>query len=92
MSFLKVGDVAAELNVSAQAVRLWCRTGVLPSRRPSGTRQWLIDRDELAAWLDQGPVREAFDFLHAPYRDDATEEESDVRLREREEHVTSTDA
>jgi len=63
VSFLKVGDVAAELSVSEQAVRLWCRTGLLPARRPSGTRQWLIDRDDLEQWLNAEPVREAVSFV-----------------------------
>ena len=63
MSFLKVGDVAAQLNVSEQAVRLWCRTGVLAARRPSGTRQWLIDPDDFHSWLDSATVQETVDYV-----------------------------
>jgi len=59
MSYLKVGAVAAQLGVSEQAVRLWCRTGVLPAYRPAGTRQWLVDPERFEAWLR----------TRAPYRD-----------------------
>ena len=56
MSYLKVGAVAARLGVSEQAVRLWCRTGVLPAYRPEGTRQWLVDPERFEAWLRTRPT------------------------------------
>lgn len=84
MGFLKVGDVAGRLGVSEQAVRLWCRTGVLPAYRPAGTRQWLIDPERLEAWLQRRSTEEVLDSLHGYYRDDRQEDEllkESVRLR-----------
>jgi excisionase family DNA binding protein len=69
MSYLKVSAVAAQLGVSEQAVRLWCRTGVLPADRPAGTRQWLVDPERFEAWLRSHATEEVLDSLHAPYRD-----------------------
>jgi excisionase family DNA binding protein len=75
-NFLKVGDVAARLGVSEQTVRLWCRTGVLPAYRPPSTRQWLIEPQELEAWLEKSAVRSTMEFLDAPYREsDVSDEE-----------------
>lgn len=68
VNFIKVGDAAAMLGVSEQAVRLWCRTGVLPAYRPSGTKKWLIDPDEFAAWCKRRPVVAVLESLHADYR------------------------
>ncbi|MHB1447342.1 MAG: helix-turn-helix domain-containing protein [Acidimicrobiales bacterium] len=68
-NFMKVGDVAAELRVSEQAVRLWCRTGVLPAMRPAGTKKWLIDPEQFDAWLHNAPVKSAVESLTADYRD-----------------------
>jgi excisionase family DNA binding protein len=88
VSFLKVGDVADRLGVSEQAVRLWCRTGVLAAYRPSGTRQWLIDPDHLESWLRRRDVGEVLTSLDAPYRDDRPEHElaeESVALRHAEE-------
>lgn len=68
MNFMKVGDAAATLGVSEQAVRLWCRTGVLPAYRPAGTKKWLIDPDEFDVWIKRRPVAEVVESLHAPYR------------------------
>ena len=70
MSYLKVGVVAARLGVSEQAVRLWCRTGVLPAYRPAGTRQWLVDPERFEAWLRTPATEEVLDSLGAPHRDD----------------------
>lgn len=67
-NFMKVGDAAAMLGVSEQAVRLWCRTGVLPAFRPAGTKKWLIDQDEFEAWLKKRPVQDVVESLNAPYR------------------------
>lgn len=75
MSYLKVGAVAAQLGVSEQAVRLWCRTGVLPAYRPAGTRQWLVDPERFEAWLQTRATEEVLDSLRAPYRDDRPDHE-----------------
>lgn len=72
---MKVGDAAAVLGVSEQAVRLWCRTGVLPAYRPAGTKQWLIDPEEFDAWLKKRPVRDVLDSLHEEYRSDLTDQD-----------------
>ena len=88
MSFMKVGDVAAQLGVSEQAVRLWCRTGVLPASRPAGTRQWLVDPERFQVWLNARGTEEVLESLHAPYRDDRPDHEllrESVQLR-RQEH------
>jgi excisionase family DNA binding protein len=74
-SYMKVGDAAAILGVSEQAVRLWCRTGVLPAYRPTGTKKWLIDPDEFNAWLNKRPVRDVVDSLSAEYRSDRPDHE-----------------
>lgn len=84
MSFLKVADVANRLGVSEQAVRLWCRTGVLPADRPARTRQWLIDPERFEAWLHSRSTEEVLDSLRAPHRDVRLDEEvlaESVRLR-----------
>jgi len=75
MGYLKVGAVAARLGVSEQAVRLWCRTGVLPAYRPAGTRQWLVDPERFEAWLQTRATEEVLDSLGAPYRDDRPDHE-----------------
>jgi excisionase family DNA binding protein len=74
-NFMKVGDVAAELRVTEQAVRLWCRTGVLPALRPAGTKKWLIDPEQFEAWLTNSPVRSVVESLNADYRDSRSDEE-----------------
>ena len=89
MNYLKVGDVAAELGVSEQAVRLWCRQGILPARRPAGTRKWLISPADLDAWVKQEPVQTVLDSLHAPYRDHRPDQ---VIVAESTETLTKEDA
>ena len=84
MSFLKVGEVATRLGVSEQAVRLWCRTGVLPAYRPAGTRQWLIEPEQFEAWLRSPATEDVLDSLRAAHRDERSDEEllaESVRLR-----------
>ena len=88
MSFLKVGDVAAELNVSEQAVRLWCRTGVLAARRPSGTRQWLIDPDDFHRWLDSPAVRETVDYVRFSEQHGAPDDLLDAKVNAEGERPT----
>lgn len=51
---LSVAAVARYLNLSEQTIRGWCRAGLLPARRPPGTRKWLIDRDAFTTWLHDG--------------------------------------
>jgi hypothetical protein len=75
VNYLKAGDVAAELRVSEQAVRVWCRKGILPAIRPQGTRQWLIDPQEYRAWLHRAPVQHVVESLQADYRDDRPDHE-----------------
>lgn len=82
MPYVKTGDVAARLGVSEQAVRLWCRTGVLPARRPPGTRQWLIDEDEFHQWIATEAVTETVDALNAPYRERRSDEELAAEFHE----------
>lgn len=98
-NFMKVGDVAAELRVSEQAVRLWCRTGVLPAIRPAGTKKWLIDPEKFDAWLNNAPVRSVVESLTADYRDprpdqDLAEEFFDRRkeLNSKEDEAGAIDA
>jgi excisionase family DNA binding protein len=67
-AFLKVGDVAATLGVSEQTVRLWCRTGILPSYRPQGTRSYLVDEEVFESWIQKAAVRSTLEFLHDPER------------------------
>jgi len=74
-NFMKVGDVAAQLQVTEQAVRMWCRRGLLPAVRPAGTKKWLIDPEQLDAWLTNSPVRAVVDSLSADYRDPRSDEE-----------------
>lgn len=77
-------QVIPRLGVSEQAVRLWCRKGVLPAYRPAGTRQWLVDSERFEAWLHSRQTGEVLDSLHAPYRDERPDEEllaESVRLR-----------
>jgi excisionase family DNA binding protein len=85
---MKVGDVAAMLRVSEQAVRVWCRTGVLPAYRPVGTKKWLIDPDEFNTWLEKRPVRNVLDSLQADYRSD----EPDHKLVEKSDQALDADA
>ncbi len=82
MAYIKTRDVAARLGVSEQAVRLWCRTGTLPARRPHGTRQWLIDEDEFRDWLASGTVADTVDALNAPYRESRSDEEIAARFHD----------
>lgn len=74
-NYMKVGDAAARLGVTEQAVRFWCRTGVLPAYRPVGTKKWLIDPDEFDAWLKKRPVADVVESLHASYRSKETDAE-----------------
>jgi len=75
VNYMKIGDAAAVLGVSEQAVRLWCRTGVLPAYRPAGTKKWLIDPEEFDAWVKKRPVIEVVDSLRADYRSAAPDHE-----------------
>lgn len=84
---LTVKEVADRLGVSEQAVRLWCRTGVLPASQPTG-RQWRIDPELLEAWLRRCSVGEVLESLHANYRTDHPEHDlldESVALRRDEE-------
>ena len=74
-NYMKVGDAAAVLGVSEQAVRLWCRTGVLPAYRPVGTKKWLIDPEEFDAWLKKRPVRDVLDSLYEGYRSELSDQD-----------------
>lgn len=46
---LKLSEIAAELRVSSDAVRYWCRTGRLPATMVGG--QWRVRRADLEAFL-----------------------------------------
>jgi excisionase family DNA binding protein len=49
--YMTVGEVAKELNVAADTVRWWTKTGRLFARRTqSGVR--LIDRRDVEAWAE----------------------------------------
>lgn len=80
-TFLKVGDVAAELGLSEQTVRLWCRTGILPCYRPVGTRQFLIDQEVFRSWINRAAVVHTLDFLHDRERPNLSDDEVVDALR-----------
>ena len=71
---LTVAAVAAHLGLSKQTVRSWCRAGIIPTRRPAGTKKWLIPRDQFNRWLADcgGLVR---DFATGTPRDTRPDEE-----------------
>jgi excisionase family DNA binding protein len=89
-NFLKAGEVAARLNVTEQTVRLWCRTGILPAYRPRSTRQWLIEPTELQAWLNKSAVASTMEFLQAPYRELASDEEIATEFLKRRHEPTDS--
>lgn len=93
-TFLKVGDVAATLGLSEPTVRFWCRSGILPSYRPQGTRRYLIDEEVFESWVQQAAVKGTLNFLNDPERLDLSDEAvvEAVRAGRIADHDTSTGA
>ena len=54
--YLSAEQIAERLNVSAQSVRAWLRTGKLKGVRAG--RLWRVRESDLAAFLDQGERRQ----------------------------------
>ncbi|MDR7294366.1 helix-turn-helix domain-containing protein [Pseudoglutamicibacter albus] len=51
--FLRLEDVADELNVSMQQARSLVRTGALPAIKVGGRGIWRIERDELESYIQR---------------------------------------
>jgi predicted DNA-binding transcriptional regulator AlpA len=51
-SLLVVEDVAARLHMSKRSIHERTRRGMIPHRRPAGTRRCLFIEAELEAWLN----------------------------------------
>lgn len=75
ISFISTSDVSETLAVSEQTVRTWCRLGVIPATRPSGTRKWLIVEDDFRAWLRDGAGKGVTAFLDPSHRSLSSEGE-----------------
>lgn len=51
--FLRLEDVADELNVSMQQARSLVRTGALPAIKVGGRGIWRIERSELESYIQR---------------------------------------
>jgi len=58
-SMLRVGEVAALLQVSGNTVTRWIRQGRLPAVRVG--RCWRIPRNDMVRWLDARSTTGAYD-------------------------------
>jgi excisionase family DNA binding protein len=75
MPLITTAEVGEILHVSEQAVRTWCRLGILPATRPPGTRKWLIARADFETWLHEGTGERVAVFLDGSNRSSSSEEE-----------------
>lgn len=75
MSTITTAEVGEVMHVSEQAVRSWCRLGILPATRPAGTRKWLIARADFETWLHDGTGERVAIFLDGSHRSSSSEDQ-----------------
>ena len=68
--FLRLEDVADELNVSMQQARSLVRTGALPAIKVGGRGIWRIERSELESYIQR-----QYAYTREPAERDALAEE-----------------
>jgi excisionase family DNA binding protein len=75
ISLISTADVSSMLGVSDQTVRTWCRLGIIPATRPTGTRKWHIVESDFMNWLQDGAGAQVTAFLDPAHRSTASEAE-----------------
>jgi len=73
-ALISIGDISRALGVSEQTVRTWCRLGVIPAVRPSGTRKWLVLEEDFNQWVADGGGQRLLAQMRSP-RSTATDAE-----------------